>query len=115
MVVKDNLLVIRMDVAGLTQWGTSWLRERVCGKGGFERIVEISEKKSKAPPSAKMGHPPARIVLAFRGRCPPAPMFYPEMNSSAAFFIILERTSLIHLIRMISSRRAWTTSPTLGN
>jgi hypothetical protein len=29
MRVKDNLLVIRMDVAGLTQWGTSWPRERV--------------------------------------------------------------------------------------
>src|SRR5216683_2873806 len=33
--VKDNLLVIRMDVAGLTQWGPSWPRERVCGRGGI--------------------------------------------------------------------------------
>src|SRR5260370_34556181 len=32
--VKDNLLVIRMDVAGLTQWGPSWPRGRVCGRGG---------------------------------------------------------------------------------
>ena len=40
MIVKNNLLVIRMDVAGLTQWGTSWRRERVCGRVEFERIVE---------------------------------------------------------------------------
>src|SRR6266700_6580107 len=33
MLVKDNLLVIRMIVAGLTQWGTSWPRERLCGRG----------------------------------------------------------------------------------
>src|SRR5258708_4851711 len=37
MVVKDNLLVIRMDVAGSTQWGTSWGRERVCGRGGIRK------------------------------------------------------------------------------
>src|SRR6267378_2784302 len=37
MVVKDNLLVIRMDVAGLTQWGSSWPRERVCGRGGIRK------------------------------------------------------------------------------
>ena len=40
MRVKDNLLVIRMDVAGLTRWGTSWRRERVCGRRPFERAVE---------------------------------------------------------------------------
>jgi hypothetical protein len=33
--VKDNLLVIRMDVAGLTQWGPSWPSERVYGRGGI--------------------------------------------------------------------------------
>jgi hypothetical protein len=44
MAVKDNLLVIRMDVAGLTQRGSSWPRERVCGRVGFERIVEIRGK-----------------------------------------------------------------------
>jgi hypothetical protein len=44
MLVKNNLLVIRMDVAGLTQWGSSWRRERVCGRAGFERIVEICGK-----------------------------------------------------------------------
>ena len=37
MAVKDNLLVIRMDVAGLTQWGSSWPLERVCGKGGIRK------------------------------------------------------------------------------
>src|SRR5216683_1205262 len=35
--VKDNLLVIRMDVAGLTQWGSSWPRERVCGRGAIRK------------------------------------------------------------------------------
>src|SRR5712691_8792820 len=35
--VKDNLLVIRMDVAGLTQWGSSWSRERVCGRGAIRQ------------------------------------------------------------------------------
>jgi hypothetical protein len=42
--VKNNLLVIRKNVAGLTQWGSSWLREKVCGGAGFERIVEICGK-----------------------------------------------------------------------
>jgi len=37
MFVKDNLLVIRMVVAGLTQWGTSWPRERVCERGGIRK------------------------------------------------------------------------------
>ncbi len=37
MLVKNNLLVIRMNVAGLTQWGSSWLRERVCGRGGIRK------------------------------------------------------------------------------
>jgi hypothetical protein len=40
MLVKDNLLVIRMSVARLTQWGSSWGRERACGRAGFERVVE---------------------------------------------------------------------------
>ncbi len=26
-----------MDVAGLTQWGTSWPMERVCGRGGPDK------------------------------------------------------------------------------
>src|SRR5712664_974947 len=37
MLVNDNLLVIRMDVAGLTQWGSSWPRERACGRGGIRK------------------------------------------------------------------------------
>jgi Arc/MetJ family transcription regulator len=37
MPVKCNLLAIRMDVAGLTQWGSSWRRERVCGRGGIRK------------------------------------------------------------------------------
>src|SRR5260370_30085524 len=37
MLVKDNLLVIRMDVAGLTQWGSSWPWGRVCGRGGIRK------------------------------------------------------------------------------
>ncbi len=45
--VKDNLLVIRMDVGYLTQWGSSWRRERVCGGVGFERIVENCGKEKK--------------------------------------------------------------------
>jgi hypothetical protein len=35
--VTNNLLVILMDVAGLTQWGSSWRRERVCGRGGIRK------------------------------------------------------------------------------
>jgi hypothetical protein len=31
------LLVILMDVAELTQWGSSWRRERVCGRGGIRK------------------------------------------------------------------------------
>ncbi len=37
MPVKSNLLVIRMGVAGLTQWGSSWRRERACGRGGIRK------------------------------------------------------------------------------
>jgi len=37
ILVKNNLLVIRMGVAGLTQWSSSWRRERVCGRGGIRK------------------------------------------------------------------------------
>jgi hypothetical protein len=47
MLVKNNLLAIRMDVAGLTQWGSSWRRERACGRVGFERIVEKCENRNQ--------------------------------------------------------------------
>lgn len=36
--------MIRIDVTGFTQWGSSWPRKRVCGSGAFERIVEIRGK-----------------------------------------------------------------------
>jgi Arc/MetJ family transcription regulator len=35
--IKGNLLVIRMGVAGLTQWASSGWRERVCGRGGIRK------------------------------------------------------------------------------
>jgi hypothetical protein len=59
MLVKDNLLVIRIDVGYLTQWGTSWPRERVCGRVGFERIVEICGKSAMFREARMMEHPPA--------------------------------------------------------
>jgi hypothetical protein len=37
LTVKDNYVVIRMGVAGLTQWGPSWRRERVSGRGGIRK------------------------------------------------------------------------------
>jgi hypothetical protein len=43
MVVKDKLLVIRMGVAGLTQWGSSWRRERACGRGGPVKATGMQE------------------------------------------------------------------------
>src|SRR6266571_8609568 len=45
--VKDNLLVILMDVAGLTQWGSSWSRERVCGRGAIRKNCGNLWKESK--------------------------------------------------------------------
>ncbi len=48
MLVKDNLLVIRMGVAGLTQWGSSWGRERVCGRGGIRKNCGNLWKNSKS-------------------------------------------------------------------
>jgi hypothetical protein len=38
--VKNYLLVIRMDVAAGTQWGSSWAIERVCGRGGIRKVCE---------------------------------------------------------------------------
>ena len=29
--------MIRMDVGYLTQWGATWPRERVCGRGGIRK------------------------------------------------------------------------------
>jgi len=76
MVFKDNLLVIRMDVAGLTQWGSSWLREGVCGRVEFERIVENCGKdKRPHVQSRHMGHPAAG--------CPGLPWVYQREPSGA--------------------------------
>ena len=47
MPVKNNLLAIRMDVAGLTQWGSSWRRERVCGRGGIRKNCGNLWKRQK--------------------------------------------------------------------
>jgi hypothetical protein len=44
MPVKNNLLVIRMDVAALTQWVQVGGGKGLAGGVGFERIVEICGK-----------------------------------------------------------------------
>ena len=80
--VKNNLLVTRMDVAGLTQRGSSWPRERVCGRGdpvnatGMQKIADSKElwKSGKAfaevkdrPHPTKTGHhETARSVRVLR-------------------------------------------------
>jgi hypothetical protein len=33
--INDNYIVIRKSVGYLTQWGSSWWMERVCGRGGI--------------------------------------------------------------------------------
>ncbi len=53
--VKDNLVVIRMDVAGLTQWGSSWPRERVCGRGGIRENCGNLWKSQKRHLSPRAG------------------------------------------------------------
>src|SRR5713101_4079360 len=57
--VKDNLLVIRMDVAGLTQWGPSWRRERVCGRGGIRKNCGNLWKRQRPHVSHDAEHWPA--------------------------------------------------------
>src|ERR1700682_5618584 len=47
MAVKDNLLVIRMGVAGLTQWGSSWPRETVWESGGIRKNCGNLWKKQR--------------------------------------------------------------------
>jgi hypothetical protein len=59
--------VIRMDVAGLTQWGSSWARERTCGRGAIRKncgnlwkvIAVTRNEQSQKPhtPSPRMPHP----------------------------------------------------------
>src|SRR5712664_3317097 len=53
MAVKDNLLVIRMDVAGLTQWVQVGGGKGFAGGVGFERIVEICGKNQRASRNAR--------------------------------------------------------------
>lgn len=71
MAVKNNYVVIRMDVAGETQWGASCEMERVCGRGGIRKICgkvldrrkSIGEE-SKAPHVKSTGGAP-RFVFEF--------------------------------------------------
>src|SRR5712691_8230242 len=49
MLVKDNLLVIRMDVAGLTQWGSSWGKEGA----GPDQNHSGTGNPSRFPPRAQ--------------------------------------------------------------
>src|SRR6266704_4598056 len=54
MLVKNNLLVIRMDVPGLTQWGSSWPRERVCGRGRIRKNCgNLWKNQSRVPPGPR--------------------------------------------------------------
>jgi hypothetical protein len=39
--------------AGLTQWGSSWRRERACGRGGIRKNCGNLWKKSKVAPFAR--------------------------------------------------------------
>ncbi len=70
--------VARRGDAGLTQWGSSWPRERVCGRGGIRRIVEICGKgKYPTCKTRHMGHPAHRckmislLFLMIRSEKPP--------------------------------------------
>jgi len=66
--------VIRMDVAGLTQWGSSWGRERVCGRGWIRKncgnlwkvfgLRELEESQKPRTPNPRMGHPP-RVMTEY--------------------------------------------------
>jgi hypothetical protein len=47
--VKDNYIVIRMSAGYLTQLGSSWSRERVCGRGGIRKNCGNLWKKVKSP------------------------------------------------------------------
>jgi len=49
---KDNYVVIRMSVGYLTQWGSSWPRERVCGRGGIRKNCGNPWKNKRAHGSA---------------------------------------------------------------
>ncbi len=55
--VKNNYVVIRMDVAYLTQWGSSWWMERVCGRGGIQTNCGNLWKSQKPHVRSGPGHP----------------------------------------------------------
>jgi len=46
---KNNYVVIRMSVGYLTQWRSSWPRERVCGRGGIRKNCGNLWKNKKGP------------------------------------------------------------------
>jgi hypothetical protein len=52
--VKGNYVVIRMSAGSLTQWDSSWSRERVCGRGGIRKNCGNLWKKVKSP---RVNHP----------------------------------------------------------
>ena len=60
--VKDNLLVIRMNVCYLTQWGGSWGMERVCKRGEIRKNCGNRWKKSEAPTLPRMSGESARPI-----------------------------------------------------
>jgi hypothetical protein len=61
--VKDNLLVILMDVAALTQWGSSWGRERTCWRGGIRKNCGNLWKYWE-PTFAAKDRPPRNLATA---------------------------------------------------
>ncbi len=62
--VKNNLLVIRMDVAGLTQRGSSGPRERVCGRDGIRKSCGNPWKSEKPRPSRRVKDGPTETISA---------------------------------------------------
>ncbi len=86
MPVKDNLLVIRMGVAGLTQWGLSWARERLCGGGGIRKNCGKVWKRQRQ----KGGNP---FVI-----CKPQKLrgFKPQLHAICP----LSRNTLLRLARL---------------
>src|SRR4029077_5869558 len=62
--VKDNLLVIRMNVCYLTQWGGSWGMERVCKRGEIRKNCGNRWKKSEAPTLPRMSGESAHDLFA---------------------------------------------------
>src|SRR6266849_4195406 len=71
--VKDNYVVIRMDVSAGTQWGASWSRERVCGRGAIRKNCgNLWKSKARTLENHKGVAP--KIVLA-RHVCTTRPVY----------------------------------------